>query len=182
MRSQLLLIPPALCAMAQPAWATTIYLSGEEAQQLLFPGATFTDMSRDLTDAQVADIRAAADAAVNDPRVRMWKVSTGGWFFVDQSQSSDTTYTYAIGLDAKGVVLDIEIMDCIMDYCQVRLPEWRAQFVGKKQGDLRGADDIENISGTTRNVVQITEGVRKILTIYDRLVRTPPRPSRPRAR
>lgn len=182
MRSQLLLIPPALCVLAQPAWSTTYYLTGEEAQQLLFPGATFTDMSRDLTEAQVADIRVAADAMVSDPRVRIWKVSTGGWFFVDQSQSVDTTYTVAIGLDAKGVVIGIELMDCITDYCRVRLPEWRAQFQGKKLGDLRGEDEIENISGSTRNVRQITDGVRKILTIYDRLLRNPPKPSRPPAR
>lgn len=182
MRSQLLLIPPALCVLAQPAWSTTYYLTGEEAQQLLFPGATFTDMSRDLTDKEVAEIRAVAGVAINDPRLRMWKASTGGWFFVDQSQSIDTTYTVAVGLDAKGVVIGIEIMDCITDYCRIRLPEWRAQFVGKKLGDLRGEEEIENISGSTRNVVQITEGVRKILTIFDRLVRTPPRKPRPQAR
>ena len=171
MRVRLLLIPPALCALAQPTEASTYYLTGEEAQQLLFPGATFADKSFTLTPDQVADISARADAMVNVPRVMVWKVSTGGWFFVDQSQSVDTTFTYAIALDAKGVVLGIEIMDCIEDYSRIRLPEWRAQFKGEKLGDLVGKYKIENISGTTRSVVQITEGVRKILTIFDRLVR-----------
>ncbi len=173
MRSQLLLVPLALYAMAQPGQAMTIYLSGEEAQQLLFPGATFTDQSRRLTDKQMEEVAAKARAVVNDSRVRMWKVSTGGWVFVDQSPSSDTVYTYAIGLDDKGVVLGMEIMSCMEYYCQIRAPEWRAQFTGKKIGDLFGKDDIEIISGSTRNSVYLTEGVRKILATFDLLVRHP---------
>ena len=158
--------------MAQPAHALTIYLTGEQAQKILFPRATFIDKSFDLTDKEATEIGKAADAMVNVSRVMMWKVSTGGWFFVDQSQSVDTTYTYAIGLDSKGVVIGIEIMDCIEDFCRgIRLPEWRVQYKGKKLGDLKGKDEIENLSGATRNVVQITDGVRKILTIHDRFVK-----------
>lgn len=175
MRSQLLLFPLALCAMANPVSAATIYLSGEEAQQLLFPGATFTDESRRLTDSEMAAVGAAARVEMNDARVMMWKVSTGGWFFVDQSPSGDTMYTYALALDAKGVVMGMEIMSCIEDFCRVRLPEWRAQFTGKKSGDLFGKDEIEIISGSTRSSVYITEGVRKTLATFDLLIRHPRR-------
>lgn len=166
MRSQLLLIPAALC-MAGPAWANVYYLTGPQAQQLLFPGATFTEDFRLMTDRQMRDLKIDASAPVADRTIRMWRTSTGGYFFIDQVDGLNSTVTYAIGLDAKGVVIGIEVMECLEDYSKIRLPEWRAQFKGKKVGDLFKKDEVETISGTTLSSVHIIAGVRKILSAFD---------------
>lgn len=172
MRSQLLLVPAALC-MAGPAWGSVYYLNGPQAQQLLFPGATFTEDFRIMTDRQMRDLKSEAMAPISDRTIRMWKVSTGGYFFIDQVDGLDTTVTYAIALDANGVVLGIEVMECLSEYSKVRLPEWRVQFKGKKVGTLWKKGEIENISGTTLSCVHITDGVRKILTAFNMIVQQP---------
>ena len=172
MRSQFLLVPAVLC-MAAPAWGSVTYMSGTEAQQLLFPGATFTEDFRVMTDRQMRVIQTTARAPISERTFRMWKVSTGGYFFVDQVEGQNTTVTYALALDANGVVTGLEIMECLADYGKVRLPEWRAQFNGKKFGTLRDKNEIEHISGTTLSCVHITDGVRKILTAFNMLVQKP---------
>ncbi len=173
MRSQLLLIPAALYLAAEPASAGVYFLTGEQAQQLLFPKATFTEDFRILTDRQYRLIKEDAVAPITDRTVRMWKVSTGGWFFIDQVEGLDTTVTYALGLDDNGAVTGIEVIECLVDYAKVRQHEWLAQFKGKKYGSLQKKGEIENISGTTRSSVHITEGVRKLLTAFRILVQQP---------
>jgi hypothetical protein len=49
------------------------------------------------------------------------------------------------------------------------MPEWRAQFTGRKDGELRRKGDIENISGTTLSSKHITEGVIRMLATYARV-------------
>jgi Na+-transporting NADH:ubiquinone oxidoreductase subunit NqrC len=50
---------------------------------------------------------------------------------------------------------------------QIRLPKWRAQFVGKKNGDVLKIDQpILNIAGATLSCVHVTDGVRRILATY----------------
>jgi len=168
MRSQLLLVPAALCIAVSPAWASARYLSGEEAQQLLFPGAQFTEDFRVLSDREWRLIKEVSMASV-ERTLRIWKVSTGGWFIVDQVEGLNTPVTYALALNADRVVTGVEVMESLPEYAQVRLPEWRAQFHGKKYGDLWKKKEIENISGTTLSCVHITQGIRKILTAFDLL-------------
>ncbi len=172
MRSQLLLVPAAIC-IAGPAWGSVYYLNGPQAQQLLFPGATFTEDFRIMTDRQMRDLKSEAMAPISDRTLRMWKVSTGGYFFIDQVDGLDTTVTYALALDANGVVIGMEIMECLSEYSKIRLPEWRVQFHGKKVGNLWKKGEIENISGTTLSCVHITDGVRKILTAFNMMVKQP---------
>lgn len=167
MRSRFLLIPAAICA-AGPAYGGAFYLNIEQAQQLLFPKASFEEDFRILTDDQIKQIQTDSDISVTDRKVRMWHVSTGQTFYLDQVIGLNSDVTYAIGIDAKGVVTGIEILECWENYDQVRLPAWRAQFTGKKRGDAidNRAGNIEKISGTTLSSVHITEGVRRILSTH----------------
>ena len=77
--------------------------------------------------------------------------------------------TYAIGLDAGGGVTQIEVMDYRESYgYEIRNAEWRRQFVGKHAGDKLKLDgDIKNVSGATLSCRHITDGVKRVLALYD---------------
>lgn len=171
MRSRFLLIPAAVCAGAVaggPAYGGAFYLNIEQAQQLLFPKASFEEDFIILTDDQIKAIQTDSDVSVTDRKVRMWKVSSGETFYIDQVIGLNSDVTYAVGINTKGEVIGIEVLECWEHYDQVRLPAWRAQFKGKKRGSVldNGKEGIEKISGTTLSSVHITEGVRRILSTH----------------
>jgi hypothetical protein len=134
-----------LAAISTSAYGAT-YLSIEQAQRAIFPGASFT--------------------ATGQPGV--WRASTGGTFIVDRVVGKHQYITYAIGIAANGTVKQIEIMEYNESYgYEVRNAEWRAQFVGKTaRSPLQLNIDIKNISGATLSSKHITDGVRRILQKY----------------
>jgi hypothetical protein len=167
MRSRFVLLPVATVAMAAPAFATT-YLTVEQAQALMFPGAALTPDLRTLTDDQVEAIEKASDANVLDRTLRAWRASTGGWFVVDQVVGKHEFIAFALALDPDGAVRSVEILDYRESYgSQIREPGWRAQFTGKKHGAvLRLNDNIKNISGATLSCRHLTDGIRRLLATY----------------
>ena len=150
-----------------------IYFSVEQALQAIFPGATFTETPRALTPEQVKAVEAATGARVRVKTIRLWKVSGGGWFFVDEVLGKHEFITYAAGLTAHGAVKQIEIMDYRETYGgEVRGVKWRAQFTGKTARDpLKLDGDIQNISGATLSSRHIADGVKRLLAIYEAVLR-----------
>jgi hypothetical protein len=167
MRSRFLLLPLAACVVTVPAEAA-VYLSVEEAQALMFPGATFTRDFRTLSDAQAKAIERQSDVNVREREVKIWRVSTGGWFIADEVVGKHEFIPFALALGPDGAVLGIEIMEYRESYGdQVRLPGWRAQFTGKRPGaKLKLTDDIKNISGATLSCRHVTDGVKRLLATY----------------
>lgn len=164
MRFQFMLIPAALVASASVQ--ADQYLTLEAAQQLLFPGATFDRSFFSLNDRQKEDVIDESQVTVWSRHVKVWQVSTGGWFYIDQVAGRDDWVTYAVGLDESGAVTGIEILECLERWNQVRHPDWRAQFVGKRRDTLDLDGDILSISGTSLSVAHITEGVRRVLVTH----------------
>ena len=163
MRAQLLLIPAALIAPATAQAA--VYMNISEAQNLLFPGATFTERFMRLSDGQIASITDDAHTSINDPHIKAWRVSgkASGWFILDQVQGKDDTITFAVAIDANGAISGIEILECLADYNAIIMPEWRAQFVGETARDIK---HVEMISGATLSSRHIIDGVRRVAFIY----------------
>jgi hypothetical protein len=161
MRYQLLLIPAALVASA-PA-LSAFYMTLEEAQGLMFPGVALKPHDVTLTEGQARAIAAQAQAPVHRHQVKAWLAANGGWFILDQVHGKDDWVTYAVSLSPEGAVQSIEIIECLQDYSAVRMPAWRAQFVGQVPGEKRY---IENISGSTLSTRHIAEGVRRVLATY----------------
>lgn len=170
MRSKFILYPAAIVASVvavQPAIAGAQYLTAEQAMELLYPnGVTFTEDFRLLTDKQMRDIREFSGIELRDRKVRAWRVSNGDWFFIDHVLGKDDTVYYALALSPKGEVKGIEIMECWELYSKIRLPEWRAQFIGRKDGELRVKGDIESITGVTLSSKHITEGLIRMLATH----------------
>jgi uncharacterized protein with FMN-binding domain len=137
------LIPLAVISTSAHA---TAYLTVEQAQRAIFPGATF--------------------AATGQPNV--WRTSNGGVFVVDRVVGKHEFITMAVGVNANGTVKQIEIMDYRESYgYEVRDASWRAQFVGKSANSQLELDaDIKNISGATLSSKHVTDGVKRILQKY----------------
>jgi Na+-translocating ferredoxin:NAD+ oxidoreductase RnfG subunit len=166
-RSRFLLLPLASVAITAPALAAT-YLTIEQAQALMFPGATFTAAPRTLTKEQAAAIEKVSGVNARDRTVKAWQVSTGGWFIVDEVVGKHEFIPFALALGADGAVQRIEILEYHETYGdQIRIPAWRAQFVGKRHGArLKLDDDIKNISGATLSCRHVTDGVKRLLATY----------------
>ncbi len=167
MRAHFFLIPAALVASATPIAAhARVFMNIKQAQHLIFPDASFTPHFVTLgeTDAR------QTGAAPEDRKGEVWRVSTGGWFFIDHVLGKDDVITYAIGVTDAGAVRQIEILECLSDYDTVTIPEWRAQFQGKVAGDTFA--DVQMISGTTLSSRHITEGVKRILRTHALLIKS----------
>jgi Na+-translocating ferredoxin:NAD+ oxidoreductase RnfG subunit len=147
------------------------YLSLEAAQKTLFPDATAFEAVQVPAEVRASVARDAGRFAV-EPRI--FRVRQGersaGWFIVDEVIGKVELITYALALDSGGAVKGLEIMAYRETHGDgVRLPAWRAQFVGKRASDpVRLDADIRNISGATLSCRHVTEGVHRILLIYER--------------
>ena len=167
MRTRFLLIPVATLGVVQPVHAE-VYLSIEQAQTLMFPGASFTPEFRTLTKEQISAIEKASDTNVLNSDLKVWRVSTGGWFIADEVVGKHEFIPFALALDQAGAVKDIEILEYREAYGgQIREADWRAQFTGKdRTATLRLTKDIQNISGATLSSKHITDGVRRLLATH----------------
>lgn len=169
------LVVPA--GLAAPAYAVQ-YLTVEEAQQALFPDAKgFVSQPVLLTAAQKAQVEKYAGVRMRAPEQPVWRVESdgkpAGWFVLDEVYGKHEFITYAVALDADGNVTGLEILDYRETHGgEVREPTWRELFRGKKYGDaLKLDEDIPNISGATLSCKHITEGVRRVLGIYQAALR-----------
>jgi len=142
-------------ALTIPAAHATVYLSVEQAQQALFPGGSFTPVQR-------------------AGRERIWRVASGGWFFVDQVLGKHELISYALALEPDGRVRGLEILEYRESHGgEVRNASWRAQFAGKTARDPLQLDrDIANISGATLSCRHVTDGVKRLLQIYEHELRS----------
>jgi hypothetical protein len=160
MRYELLFIPAVV--VSAPALADE-YLTVEQAQALIFPGQTLVDSHFVLTDEQISALVKETGAPIARRQVRVWKVSDGGWFFLDHVIVKGDRIVYAVGLDARGAVQGIEVLACLPLYNGIRQPAWRTQFVGKDHAKTRALDNIKSVSGSTLSSNNITQGVKRIL-------------------
>ncbi len=158
------MVPAALVASAPAIADNPANLA--EAQALMFPGAQFIPVPLTLSAAQIATLESRSHTTVFRAEVKVWKVSSGGWFFLDQVLGKDDRVTYALALDEAGAVKDVEILTCTEEYCGIRTASWRAQFRGRTAsgGDL--ADDLQIVSGATLSSNHVAEGVKRLLATY----------------
>jgi hypothetical protein len=159
-------------AIIVPGAHAEVYMTLEQAQAQMFPGATFSPDFRTLTEAQADQIEKLSGENVRNKEIKIWKVSTGGWFIADEVVGKHEFIPTALALNADGTVKDIEILEYREAYgSQIRDPAWRAQFTGKRNGDtLTLTEDIKNISGATLSSRHITGGVKRLLATYATII------------
>lgn len=161
------ILPLAAFAMTANAQAT-VYLTVEQAQSTMFPNERLTPAFRDLEPAQIDAIKKASGAAPLSKQLQAWRAHDGGWFIVDRVVGKHEFITYAVALTAQGIVRDVEILEYRETYGgEIRNPNWRAQFAGKRFGSpLQLGKDIKNISGATLSSRHVTDGVRRLVATY----------------
>lgn len=166
------LLPLGLAAtpVAHVAFAAQ-YMTVEQAQRAAFPDATeFAAHALDVTSL-------APPGAPQGWAPKAWQARTGGrelgWLMVDQVVGKSELITYAVALDANGAVQSVEILDYRESHGgEIRLAGWRRQFVGKTGADpLELNKDIKNISGATLSCRHVTEGVQRLLKVYNAALR-----------
>jgi Na+-translocating ferredoxin:NAD+ oxidoreductase RnfG subunit len=171
-RVHYLAVGAAIVAVA-PGHAT-VYHSVESAQKACFPEATqFANADVKLTKEQMKAIQKDSGINVRLDTQRVWRAEKNGeflgWLIVDEVLGKHEYITWALALGADGSVKSIEVMDYRETYgYEIRNADWRAQFLGKKHGaKLKLDEDIRNIGGATLSCRHISDGVKRLLSFYD---------------
>lgn len=162
-----------ISAGAIPCYATT-YLTIGQAQKICFTNATqFVSADVKLTREQMKAIEKDSGVRVRLDSQKIWRAMNDdqflGWVIQDEVLGKHEFIQWVLALNADGSVKQIEILDYRETYgYEIRNEKWRAQFYGKQHGaKLKLDDDIKNISGATLSSRHITDGVRRLLSFYE---------------
>ena len=158
------------CVLPVQVFATN-YLTIEQAQRVIFPDADqFEPQNTLLEPALIQRMGGSGHFAWTRARSNG---RTIGAVAVDEVVGKYERITYAVGITAEGRVKQVEILSYRESHGgEVRLPAWREQFTGKTAADaLIVGEDIANISGATLSCSHITDGVRRLVTLFEALRR-----------
>ncbi len=156
--------------LAQLAYAAE-YVGVEAAQRAAFPDATAFEPFIVGADVKAAIARDGGRFVVSP---QIWRVRGNdrnlGWFIIDEVIGKVELITYGLALDASGTVKSIDVLAYRESHGDaIKLAAWRAQFTGKRAADPVNLDaDIRNISGATLSCRHVTEGVHRLLQIYEK--------------
>jgi len=158
---------------ASPAQAVQ-YLTVAAAQKLAFPGATqFVEAHVIYQPSDMQAIERLSGQRVQTRGEQVWKAVAGngllGYFIIDYVIGKHLVIDYAVSLDPAGTVRRVDILEYRESYGgEVRNRGWLAQFIGKtSRSPLEINKDIRNISGATLSSRHVTEGIKKVLAIYE---------------
>ena len=163
-------------AMVAPALADAkIHIGIEVAQQRLFPGAKLIHSPVLLTEAQREKMRSLSSVREPFKGERVWRTEQGEWFIVDEVLGKHEMVKYALAINANGTIKGIEIMEYVESYgYEVGEASWRNQFVGKgSDATLKLNQDIKNVSGATLSCKHVTDGVKRLMVMYEIALKVP---------
>jgi Na+-transporting NADH:ubiquinone oxidoreductase subunit NqrC len=146
-----------------------IYVSAEQAQEILFPNKVLIKSPVIITDDLQGKMRSASSIRHPFQGERIWKTSDGSWLVIDEVVGKHEMITYAVALHPNGSISGIEILEYVESYgYEIAEPQWRKQFIGKSANDpIKLNQDIQNIGGATLSCKHITDGVKRITVLYD---------------
>ena len=146
-----------------------IFVSTEQAQKVMFGQSVLTPSPVVLNDETRKKMKDASSVSHPFDSTRMWRTDKGEWFIVDEVVGKHEMITYAIGINADGSVKQIEILEYRESYGhEVAQTEWLNQFVGKTaESTMKLNKDVKNISGATLSAKHLTDGVKRVLVMYE---------------
>lgn len=162
-----------LLFLTPPAVLSQVYLTKDEALAQHFPGASSIDRKTVfLTDPVVDSIQIKARSRVESKVVTYYVGRRGnevlGYAFLETSVVKTMPETFMVVIDPKGSVMVVEMLAFYEPEDYLPPKRWLAQFPGKDGGsDLWLKRGIQNIVGATLSAQSVTEGVRKILALYE---------------
>jgi Na+-translocating ferredoxin:NAD+ oxidoreductase RnfG subunit len=162
----------ALAAWPTPVIATQ-YLSVDAAQRAVFPQAdAFERVVPVLTSAQRQSMATLAGRQPAHGTLMVWRAlrsgTAVGYVFIDEVVGRSELITYAVGIDANGILTPIEVLAYRESHGgEIKTAGWRRQFAGRHGLDqLDFRTDIKNIAGATLSAQHVTEGVRWIVALW----------------
>ena len=154
------------------------YLTLAEAQKLCFPQADqFTAQTNSFTTEHLKSIEHQSGVKVPNAPCRYWLARQGtnllGVLVLDQVFGKHELIDYAVAIAPDGRVLQVELLEYRENYGgEIRGEKWRAQFRGKTAAaPLKLTGDIYNISGATISCRHVTEGVKRVLTTFELVIK-----------
>jgi len=146
-----------------------IYVTSEQAQQILFPNKTLIKSPIIVSNELQEKMRIASSIRHPFQGERIWKTSDGGWLVIDEVVGKHEMITYAVALNPQGSILGVEVLEYVESYgYEVAEAHWRKQFIGKTIADpIKLNQDIQNIGGATLSCKHLTDGVKRITVLYD---------------
>jgi Na+-translocating ferredoxin:NAD+ oxidoreductase RnfG subunit len=159
-----------LAAASAPIIAQAkIYVSVDQAQKVLYPNKSLTKNPIIITDDLQERMRVASSIRHPFQGDRIWKAADGSWLIIDEVVGKHEMITYAVGIAPNGSILGIEILEYVESYgYEVAEVQWRKQFIGKTVKDpIKLNQDIQNIGGATLSCKHLTDGVKRVLVLYD---------------
>jgi electron transport complex protein RnfG len=154
------------------------FLGPEEAARVCFPQATaFARESVPISAEDKKRIEKESSVTGVPKQQQVWLARQGtnlvGCLVIDQVVGKHELIDYAVAVSTNGAALQVEILEYREHYGgQVHDAKWRAQFKGKTaQSPLILERDIYNISGATLSCRHVTQGVKRVLVTYERVVR-----------
>lgn len=176
-------------AVALPTTLVAIHASADEfltvrqAQVLMFPQATgFGEQAQKQTREWLKIAGKATSESFESARLRIWEARQGtlllGYFVTDQVIGKSEKIDYAVAVNPDGSIRQVEVLVYRESHGEeVRERDWLQQFDGATSAmPLRLRKDIRNISGSTLSCVHMTDGIRRIATLFGKTI--PPLPGR----
>ncbi|MGE0764633.1 MAG: FMN-binding protein [Bdellovibrionales bacterium] len=164
---------PIAAGFTQPASGAETYLSLEQAQNVLLPQKTLSEVVLALPEVTRALV--AQESGVRWPKIqpRLWRSNEDDWFILDRVLGKHEDILYAMAIDKSGKVLGIEILEYRESYGdEVRDAKWREQFVGKNSVEsIQFNQSIKNISGATLSCRHLAEGAKRLLSLYQHMLK-----------
>jgi Na+-translocating ferredoxin:NAD+ oxidoreductase subunit G len=159
-----------LLFFSAPAWAGVL-MTQEEALKRAFPGASVERKTVFLEEAQVKEIQNLARAKLESEVVTFYvgKSTAGvlGYAFVETHIVRTMPETFMAVLNPDGTVSFVEILAFYEPEDYLPPKRWLGLFGNKKlDNDLMVKRGIRNVTGATLTAQAITDGVRRILAIY----------------
>lgn len=146
-----------------------VYLDTTQAQAQMFGTSKLTPVSIQLSDQVQATMQERSSVHEPFKPDRIWRATDGSYFVIDEVVGKHEHIKYAVGINPDGTVKLIEIMEYNESYGdEVRQLTWRTQFVGKTSADaIKLNKDIQNISGATLSCKHLADGVKRVMTMYE---------------
>jgi len=173
------LAPVAIFGAASVQCIAAQYMTFEQAQGLIFANAKeFVSTPVTLSPDQITQIERLSGVRGRTPQQQVWQARAGdtllGWLILDQVIGKHELITYAVGINPDGSLRQFQIIEYREAYgYQVRNLKWRDQFVGKTAADPPELNaNIVNISGATMSCQHVTEGIKRLLALYEVALRS----------
>jgi Na+-translocating ferredoxin:NAD+ oxidoreductase RnfG subunit len=151
-----------------------IHVTQESVQENIFPNQKLVQTSINMTSAIRDKMQEVSSVRQPFKADRIWRTEKGDWLVVDEVVGKHEMIKYAVGINADGTVKQIQIMDYVESYgYEVAEKKWYQQFVGKTaDSPIKLNKDIDNISGATLSCKHLADGVKRVMTMYDLVLKT----------